>query len=137
MGILAAQCAFARGANRVVLIDEIQFRLDHAKAKIPGLEIINFKEKKVMDELRLLFPHGPDVAIEIAGVHYVHVRNNPNIFTESTLFDHRSHSVNLSSSPGFHQIDALGFLIIHWKVNRMNVMQIIIHSIHAKFVCIL
>lgn len=120
----------------MVLIDEIQFRLDHAKAKIPGLEIINFKEKKVMDELRLLFPHGPDVAIEIAGVHYVHVCNNPNIFTKSTLFDHKAHSVNLSSSPGSHQNDALVFLIMHWKVNRLNVMQLITHSIHATFVYI-
>lgn len=96
----------------MVLIDEIQFRLDHAKAKIPGLETINFKEKKVMDELRVLFPHGPDVAIEIAGVHYVHVCNNPTIFTESTLFDHQSHSVNISSSPGVHQTDALVLLVI-------------------------
>lgn len=96
MGILAAHCAFARGANRVVLIDEIQFRLDHAKAKIPGLEIINFKEKKVMDELRLLFPHGPDVAIEIAGVHYVHVRNN------ASQYLHRIYSP--SSSVTFCQL---------------------------------
>ncbi|XP_024400198.1 uncharacterized protein [Physcomitrium patens] len=71
VGILAAQCAFQRGASRVVIIDEQPFRLDFAKKKVPGLETINFKEKKTVEELRNLFSHGPDVAIEAVGVHYV------------------------------------------------------------------
>jgi threonine dehydrogenase-like Zn-dependent dehydrogenase len=47
VGILAAHCAFFRGAERVVLIDEVESRLSFAKARIPGLETLNFKEKKV------------------------------------------------------------------------------------------
>jgi threonine dehydrogenase-like Zn-dependent dehydrogenase len=35
VGILAAHCAFARGANRVVLIDQVDFRLNFAKKKLP------------------------------------------------------------------------------------------------------
>ena len=31
MGQLAAQCAFLRGASRVIIIDSVQFRLDRAK----------------------------------------------------------------------------------------------------------
>ena len=74
MGILAAQCAFLRGAARVVIIDEVPFRLDFATKKVPGIETINFKEKNTIKELRTKFPHGPDVAIEAVGVHYVQVR---------------------------------------------------------------
>lgn len=71
VGILAAQCAFVRGAARVVIIDEVQSRLDFATKKVKGIETINFKEKKTVDELRKLFPHGPDVGIDAVGVHYV------------------------------------------------------------------
>ena len=73
VGILAAQCAFYRGAARVVIIDEVQHRLDFATKKVKGLETINFKQKKTIEELRTLFPHGPDVGIEAVGVHYVAV----------------------------------------------------------------
>lgn len=31
VGILAAQCAFARGASRVIIIDEFEYRLQRAK----------------------------------------------------------------------------------------------------------
>ena len=48
MGILAAQCAFVRGAARVVLIDQEQDRLDFATARLPKLETINFQQKKVL-----------------------------------------------------------------------------------------
>lgn len=71
VGILAAHCAFYRGAARVVIIDEVKFRLDFAAKKVPGLETINYKEKNTIEELRTKFPHGPDVAIEAVGVHYV------------------------------------------------------------------
>jgi threonine dehydrogenase-like Zn-dependent dehydrogenase len=47
VGILAAQCAFVRGAERVVLIDQEQDRLDFALARIPKLETLNFAQKKV------------------------------------------------------------------------------------------
>lgn len=73
VGILAAHCAFFRGAARVVIIDEQKFGLDFAKKKVPGLETINFKEVNTLKELRAKFPHGPDVALEAVGVHYVEV----------------------------------------------------------------
>jgi threonine dehydrogenase-like Zn-dependent dehydrogenase len=55
----------------VVIIDEVKFRLDFATKKVPGIETINYKEKNTFEELRKKFPHGPDVAIEAVGVHYV------------------------------------------------------------------
>jgi threonine dehydrogenase-like Zn-dependent dehydrogenase len=72
VGILAAQCAFARGASRVVIIDEQPYRLEFAKSKIPKLETINFQEKKVVDTLHEMFPEsvGPDCCIEAVGFHY-------------------------------------------------------------------
>lgn len=45
-GILAAHCAQVRGDSTIVLIDNVQYRLDHAKAKIPGLHTINFDKEK-------------------------------------------------------------------------------------------
>lgn len=71
--MMAATSALVRGANRVVLIDAIQYRLDFIMQKLPKVETINRKEKNVYQELRNLFPHGPDVAIEAAGFHYVQV----------------------------------------------------------------
>lgn len=48
VGILAAHCAQARGANRVVIIDREQYRLDFAERKLPGIETINFKGKYLL-----------------------------------------------------------------------------------------
>lgn len=47
VGILAAHCAFFRGAERVVLIDGVANRLQFAKNHIPHIETINQNEKKV------------------------------------------------------------------------------------------
>ena len=79
VGILAAQCAFLRGAARVVIIDEVPFRLEFAKKNVKGLETINF-EIGTVKELRNLFPHGPYVGIEAVGVHYVAFSNPEMLF---------------------------------------------------------
>lgn len=76
VGILAAHCAQVLEAARVVLIDQVKCRLDFAKEKLPGVETINFKERKTLDALHEMFEDsqgryiGPDVVIEAAGFHY-------------------------------------------------------------------
>lgn len=76
VGVLAAHCAFQRGANRVVLIDQEAYRLAFAQEKMPRLEVINFREKAVKDALHEMFQSqdghyiGPDVCIEAVGFHY-------------------------------------------------------------------
>jgi threonine dehydrogenase-like Zn-dependent dehydrogenase len=63
VSILAAHCAFARGADRVVLIDGNAERLEFAAARIDRLEVLNKNEKKVLAALHEeLFPEskGPD-----------------------------------------------------------------------------
>ncbi|GAQ85860.1 Sorbitol dehydrogenase [Klebsormidium nitens] len=71
VGILAAHCAAARGAKRIIMVDNQTYRLDFATSKIPGLETVNFGEKKVMETLKeMTGGHGPDVAIEAVGFHY-------------------------------------------------------------------
>ncbi len=40
VGVLAAHCAFARGANRVVLIDSVEYRLKFAQHKIPKVRLL-------------------------------------------------------------------------------------------------
>ena len=46
VGILAAHSADFKGAERIVMIDNQQYRLDLAKKKIPRVETINFDEQK-------------------------------------------------------------------------------------------
>lgn len=70
VGLLAAHCAQARGAARVVLIDGEQDRLDFATKHLPGVETINFQKQKTTDALKEKFEHGPDCAIEAVGFHY-------------------------------------------------------------------
>ncbi|BDA44776.1 Uncharacterized zinc-type alcohol dehydrogenase-like protein [Coccomyxa sp. Obi] len=71
VGILAAHCAFFRGAERVVLIDGVADRLQFAKTHIPRVETINNNEKKVPEALKqILGPDAPDVSIEAVGFHY-------------------------------------------------------------------
>ncbi|KAK9840580.1 hypothetical protein WJX81_002855 [Elliptochloris bilobata] len=70
VGMLAAHCAKARGAARVILIDNVADRLSFAQAKIPGLEVIDFGKEKTLDALKRMTEHGPDVCIEAVGFHY-------------------------------------------------------------------
>ncbi len=74
--ILAAHCAQVRGAARVVLIDQEEFRLNFARQKLPGVETINFAKTKTLDALHEKFQDergryvGPDVVLECVGFHY-------------------------------------------------------------------
>lgn len=70
VGILAAHCAFHRGAARVILIDNQTYRLEHAKSKIPNVEVLDFSKDDTLKKLAEMVPHGPDVSIEAAGFHY-------------------------------------------------------------------
>ena len=49
VGQLAAQCAFHRGAAKVAIIDNVQYRLDHAKKHMPDLVTINFDKQDVYE----------------------------------------------------------------------------------------
>ncbi|GLC33166.1 hypothetical protein PLESTB_000363500 [Pleodorina starrii] len=70
VGILAAHSSQVRGADKVILIDNQQYRLDHAATKLPGLLTINFGKEKVKEALEQVVPGGPDVCIEAVGFHY-------------------------------------------------------------------
>ena len=56
VGILSIHCARVRGAKRIGLINNQQFRLDFAQPKVEGLVFINFDEKKVVPTT-LQLPH--------------------------------------------------------------------------------
>ncbi len=47
VGQLAAHCAFVRGAEKVAIIDNIEYRLQFAKDRMPNIETINFDKVKV------------------------------------------------------------------------------------------
>lgn len=59
VGTLAAQCAFFRGASRVVLIDREADRLQFAKDRIPKLETLNFSKTKarLLDCFAAVYEH--------------------------------------------------------------------------------
>jgi threonine dehydrogenase-like Zn-dependent dehydrogenase len=68
VGIMAARCAWLFGAGRVIVIDEVEYRLDFARRYCPA-EVYNFREiddmavfiKKQTDSL------GADVCIDAVG----------------------------------------------------------------------
>lgn len=67
VGILAAQCAQHRGASKVILIDQEQYRLDFAERRLDPhtLATINGRQEPVAETVRKMLPHGPDVCIEV------------------------------------------------------------------------
>jgi threonine dehydrogenase-like Zn-dependent dehydrogenase len=80
VGILTAQCAFYRGAKRVIIVDEVAYRLEFCKKLMPKIETVDLSkdktsssgEKKVL-ELCQNEPFGaPDCCIECVGMHYAH-----------------------------------------------------------------
>lgn len=70
MGALAAQCAFARGASRVLVLEKEPYRLEQLRKHVPRVEPIDATQERVIDKLRELTGHGPDCAIEAVGFHY-------------------------------------------------------------------
>jgi threonine dehydrogenase-like Zn-dependent dehydrogenase len=71
VGMLAAKLAFIRGAKRVIQIDNVEYRLNFLKAKVPGVETVNFDKVDVVKTLKQMTDgHGPDAGIECVGMHY-------------------------------------------------------------------
>jgi len=71
VGILTAKWAFIKGAQRVIAIDSVPWRLEYAKSKMPEIETLDFsKVKSVPEELKKMVPGGIDVALECAAGEY-------------------------------------------------------------------
>ncbi|KAK4442115.1 GroES-like protein [Podospora aff. communis PSN243] len=73
IGFMACYWAKKRGAKRVIGIDN-NWRTDYAKAKIPGVETINYEHLKsdqtVPNKVHELVPGGVDVSIDATGGEY-------------------------------------------------------------------
>jgi len=69
VGLMAAAWAKFRGAERVISIDTIPYRLQLAKKHL-GVEVINATETDVVKKLHELIPGGPSVCIEAVGFRY-------------------------------------------------------------------
>jgi threonine dehydrogenase-like Zn-dependent dehydrogenase len=81
VGLLTAQCAFVRGAKRVIIVDDQEYRLNFAKKILPKIETVNFSEdssgstsgeKKVQDMCQNEPAGAPDSCIDCVGMHYAH-----------------------------------------------------------------
>lgn len=68
VGALAAQCAFARGASRVLVLEKEAYRLQQLRTHVPRAEGIDSTQERGIDRLRALTGHGPDCAIEAVRV---------------------------------------------------------------------
>jgi len=68
IGLLTGIMCKQLGASRVIGIDNVPHRLQKAEAL--GLEVIDFREKDVIETMKQLVPTGIDVAIECAGGEY-------------------------------------------------------------------
>ncbi len=70
VGLLTLEAARARGAQRLIAIDAVPYRLDIARQRFAA-ETINFNEDDPVKTLReLTHGRGPDVCIEAAGFRY-------------------------------------------------------------------
>jgi threonine dehydrogenase-like Zn-dependent dehydrogenase len=68
VGQMAAAAAFAKGADRVIVIDRLENRLAQAREHI-GAETLNYEQTNIAAELRELSGgRGPDVCIEAVGM---------------------------------------------------------------------
>jgi threonine dehydrogenase-like Zn-dependent dehydrogenase len=71
IGLFSAKWAFVKGAKRVIAIDNVAWRLEYAKSKMPEIETLNYsKVKSVPEELKKIAPGGLDVALECASGEY-------------------------------------------------------------------
>uniref|UniRef100_A0A7S1KPV6 Uncharacterized protein n=1 Tax=Percolomonas cosmopolitus TaxID=63605 RepID=A0A7S1KPV6_9EUKA len=70
VGLVAAFFSAYRGASRVIVIDNDNFRLNLAKKNVEGVETINFKEEDVTKTLQKLVPGGLTVGIECVGFRF-------------------------------------------------------------------
>lgn len=67
IGLFTCIWAFLKGAKRVIAIDNVPWRLEYAKKRIPNLETIDYgKVKSVGDALKEMAPGGLDVSLECA-----------------------------------------------------------------------
>jgi S-(hydroxymethyl)glutathione dehydrogenase / alcohol dehydrogenase len=67
VGLLTQKFAWMKGASRVIAVDHIQYRLEHAK-KTNNVEIFNFTEVENLGEhLREITGGGADVVIDCVG----------------------------------------------------------------------
>ncbi|MBM7692732.1 S-(hydroxymethyl)glutathione dehydrogenase/alcohol dehydrogenase [Peribacillus deserti] len=68
VGLLAQKFAWLKGAGRVIAVDYIDYRLQHAK-KTNKVEIFNFEEHKNMGEyLKEMLKGGADIVIDCVGM---------------------------------------------------------------------
>jgi len=86
IGLFCAKWSLLKGASRVILIDNVQWRLDYAKSKMPEVELLNYSEytdvpgrineitKPATTDPKTDFentrPAGLDVALECAAGEY-------------------------------------------------------------------
>jgi len=69
IGLMVARWCQIRGASKIIGIDCVPERLRLAKNQL-GIDILDFKEVKVLEQIARLFPDGLDVGIECVGFEY-------------------------------------------------------------------
>lgn len=66
--ILAQRCALFKGAERVIAVDHVPYRLELAKKLNPGVVTINFKEQDPGETIQDITGWGADVVIDAVGL---------------------------------------------------------------------
>lgn len=68
VGLLAQKAAWLKGAKRVIAVDYVDYRLEHAK-RTNKVEIVNFeKEENIGNHLKEITQGGADVVIDAVGM---------------------------------------------------------------------
>jgi S-(hydroxymethyl)glutathione dehydrogenase/alcohol dehydrogenase len=68
VGLLTQKFAWKKGAKRVIAVDYIQYRMDHAK-RVNNVEVVDFtKEENIGNHLKEMTHGGADVVIDCVGM---------------------------------------------------------------------
>ncbi len=69
VGLLVQRCAFFKGADRVIVVDHVPYRLEFARQHNPGVETINFKDQDPGEAIQEMTDgRGADVVIDAVGL---------------------------------------------------------------------
>jgi threonine dehydrogenase-like Zn-dependent dehydrogenase len=85
VGQMAMQCAYAMGAERVIAIDRLDYRLANA-ARYSGADILNYEDTDVLEELKeATGGRGPDCCIDAVGME-AHTTGIEHIYDKTKQF---------------------------------------------------
>ncbi|MDW7673755.1 MAG: zinc-dependent alcohol dehydrogenase [Bacillota bacterium] len=117
VGLLAQRCAAFKGAERVIAVDQIPYRLEYAKRINPGVETIDFREVDPGEMIQEMTKgRGADVVIDAVGLE----AEPTNPFVSTTVYMKRA---GIPPLPGLRPEDqppVSSVSAINWEIEAIR-----------------